>query len=336
MYTYMKIDIFNPPVSKVAHGLEGKSIVLVGSNNLGKTKQATRMKKPFHLGFESGLNAIDGVPFALFSSWSEFKAVNKQLTNPKTLEQVKEMYNTIIFDEVYASSIMCQAFICAKYGVETMTDKPEGTNANLYQAYEREYFREIDKLLKAGFTIVFIGHPEWNKELEQWRPKGDKRSMEVIINNADVVCFLKSNGVDEEGRVIKSSAYLAETPEYFARSRFDYIDTYIEEFTAENLEKAIIEAIKRQAEVEGIKTVSFTQQQKERTVDKNYDELLAEFKKLGSVIASAGHTSKVSEVLEEHLWEGATSKHITEKHLEPLFLIVNDLQIIVKDLDIED
>jgi len=331
----MKFDIFNPPVSKVAHGLEGKAILLVGSNNLGKTKQATRMRKPFHLGFESGLNAIDGVPHYLFSSWSEFKAVNKQLTNPKTLEQVKEMYNTIIFDEVYASSIMCQNFICNKYGVETMNDKPVGTTTNLYQAYEREYFREIDKLLKAGFTIVFIGHPEWNKDLEQWRPKGDKRSMEVVINNVDVCAYLKSNGVDAEGRVIKSSAYLAETPEYFARSRFDYIDTYIEEFTAENLEKAITDAIERQAEVEGITTVSFTEQQKDRKVEKNFEELYGQFRVLGSKIADAGHVSKVTDSIEEHMGEGATSKDINEKQVDALFLIVNDLQIVADDLGIE-
>ncbi len=44
------LDIFKPQVSVVAKGLEGKVITLVGSNSLGKTKQATRMERPFYLG----------------------------------------------------------------------------------------------------------------------------------------------------------------------------------------------------------------------------------------------------------------------------------------------
>lgn len=44
------IDIFNPQISKVAKGLEGKMILVYGDNSTGKTKQATRMKKPFYLG----------------------------------------------------------------------------------------------------------------------------------------------------------------------------------------------------------------------------------------------------------------------------------------------
>lgn len=46
----MSFDIFNPNVSKVAKGLEGKVITIYGGNNLGKTKQATRMERPFYLG----------------------------------------------------------------------------------------------------------------------------------------------------------------------------------------------------------------------------------------------------------------------------------------------
>ncbi len=46
----MTFDIFNPQVSVVAKGLDGKMILVYGNNSTGKTKQATRMKKPFYLG----------------------------------------------------------------------------------------------------------------------------------------------------------------------------------------------------------------------------------------------------------------------------------------------
>ena len=93
-----ELDIFNPQVSTVAKGLEGKVILVYGGNNLGKTKQATRMKKPFYLPFEAGLNAIPGVPYCPITKWSDFIKINKQLTDPATVEKAREMYSTIIFD----------------------------------------------------------------------------------------------------------------------------------------------------------------------------------------------------------------------------------------------
>lgn len=44
---------------------------------------------------------------------------------------------------------------------------------------------------------------------------------------------------------------------FFARSRYDFMVTKIEEFTADNLEKAISDAITKQEEADGIKSVSY-------------------------------------------------------------------------------
>src|SRR6185312_8805103 len=127
-------DIFNPMISTVAKGLEGKVITIAGTNNLGKTKQATRMKKPFYLGFEKGIRAISGIPFLPINNWRDFKKINKQLTDPKTLDKAKEMYQTIIFDEVYTSALYCQDYLCKKHGVETIV---EGNNGyGLWKEYE--------------------------------------------------------------------------------------------------------------------------------------------------------------------------------------------------------
>lgn len=90
----MAIDIFNPQVSVVAKGLEGKVITIYGSNNLGKTKQSTRMKKPLYLPFEKGLNAIAGVQFMAINSWADFKKVNKQLT--KNAEKAKKRIRQLL------------------------------------------------------------------------------------------------------------------------------------------------------------------------------------------------------------------------------------------------
>lgn len=248
-------DIFNPQVSVIAKGLEGKVITVYGGNNLGKTKQASRMNKPYYLPFEKGLNAISGIKHLPINSWGDFKKINKQLTKVSTLSKVKELYQTIIFDEIEAASRYCQRYICNKYESETIAEGRGGYG--LWKEYETEFWEEITKLIGAGFTVVFIAH-QVTDENGKVLPKGDKRALAPIIDNSDIVVHVRSNGVDEANRVIKSSAYLAETDKFFARSRFDYIDTYIEEFTAENLEATIIKGIERQEQAEGIPAVTAT------------------------------------------------------------------------------
>ena len=131
-----ELDIFNPQVSTVAKGLEGKVILVYGGNNLGKTKQATRMKKPFYLPFEAGLNAIPGVPYCPITKWSDFIKINKQLTDPATVEKAREMYSTIIFDEIEAAANYCQEFICQKYKAPSIGEGNGGYG--LWKEYETD------------------------------------------------------------------------------------------------------------------------------------------------------------------------------------------------------
>lgn len=317
-------DIFNPMISTVAKGLEGKVITITGGNNLGKTKQATRMEKPFYLGFEKGIRAISGVPFLPINSWGDFVRINRQLTNPKTLDKAKETIQTVIFDTVYTSALYCQDFLCRKYGVETIGEGNDGFG--LWKEYETAYWEQIDKLLGAGYTLVFISHVEQTKE-GKWIPKGDKRSIKPIIDNSDIVLFLTSNGMDEDNRVIPSSAWLAETEHFFARSRFDYIDTYIEEFTAENLEKAVAEAIERQEKAEGIKAVSYEEQKETyQSEELDFEAIMEELNALGNKLAAAGLMDDLIEMVEKHLGKGKKVSEAKPAQVEMLSLLLLDLR----------
>ncbi|PHA03039.1 hypothetical protein COE51_01465 [Bacillus pseudomycoides] len=320
----MSFDIFNPQVSVVAKGLEGKVITVYGSNNLGKTKQATRMKKPFYLGFEKGIRAISGIPFLPINNWRDFKKINKQLTDPKTLDKAKELYQTIIFDEVYTSALYCQDFLCKKHGVESIG---EGNNGyGLWKEYESEFWTEIDKLLGTGYTLVFISHQEETKEGKAI-PKGDKRSIKPIIDNSDIVVYLTSNGVDEDKNVIKSSAWFAETDEFFARSRFDYIDTYLPEFTAENLESVIATAIERQEEAEGVKAVSYEEQNERFKSDAlNYEDLMEQIIELGNQFDENDQLEDLQYVVEKHLGAGKKVTECKKGQVQVMAVILDDLK----------
>ena len=334
------LDIFKPQVSVIADGLAGKVILIYGSNNLGKSLQATKFPKPFVIACEMGLNGISGVPYAPVTRWSDFKSIVKQFTG-NTKEKAKELYSTIIIDEVYASSIYCQDYVCQTYGNGALTMADGDSKHNLYQLYEKEYFRQVNLLVSAGYTVVFIAHQQVNTQNGFISPKGDKRCINPIVDKCDYVVYLKSNGVDSDGNVIKSSAYLAETNEFFARSRIEYTPTYLKEFTAENLEAAIKEGIRKKAEIEGAKIVTFEEQQAQNTVDElDFNALLVEFNELIASLPGYGKsddtedgmkfktfwTPIIIKITESYLGKGGKVSNCTENQVEALSLIVKDLK----------
>lgn len=65
---------------------------------------------------ENGLGAQAGVKHKMINNWRMFTKYIKELTDPKTVERAKEIYSTIVIDEVYASSLFCQKFVCDTYG----------------------------------------------------------------------------------------------------------------------------------------------------------------------------------------------------------------------------
>jgi hypothetical protein len=340
----MAIDIFNAPHSVIANGLEGKVILIYGGNNLGKSYQATRFGKPFVVACEMGLNGIDGIPYAPITRWSDFKSVIKQFTDPRSKDKAKEMYHTIIIDEVYASSIYCQDYVCSTYGDGALTMADGDSKHNLYQLYEKEYFRQINLLVSAGYTVVFIAHEQVNTQTGFISPKGDKRCMNPIIDKCDYVVYLKSNGVDSEGRVIKSSGYLAQTKEFFARARIEYTPTFIKEFTAENLAQAIQTGIDKKKENDNVVIATFAEQQKLNTVaELDFNSLKEEFDNLiGSIPGSNDGTEaeqerfgkfwapKIVQLTDKYLGKGKKVGECNSNQVEALSLIVEELKEIIK------
>lgn len=323
----MSLDIFNPSLSVVAKGIEGKKILIYGSNNLGKTYQTSRLRKPYFIAFEKGLSARDGIPFASINKWSDFTKVVKQFE--KNAEKAKEFYSTIIIDGADIMARYCAKYISNAYGVNRIKDGNEGFG--LWTEYETELWEQIDKLVSLDFTVVFITHEEINKEGKAF-PKGDKRLMPTIRDNSDFTVYLKSNGIDEEGEVIKSSAYLAETDEFFARSRFTYVPKYIEEFTAENLEEAIISGISHQEEVEGIKTVAFSEQKElleANTLD--YDQLMEDIKTTGSQLVEEEKAEELQEVIEKHLGKGRKVTECKKSQVQVMSVILDDLKELLSE-----
>ena len=288
-----------------------------------------------------GLNGIDGVPYQPVTRWSDFKTIVQQFTG-NTKDKAKELYSTIIVDEVYASSIYCQDYVCSTYGDGALTMADGDSRHNLYQLYEKEYFRQINLLVSAGYTVVFIAHEQVDSQTKYITPKGDKRCMNPIIDKCDYVVYLKSNGVDSKGNVIKSSGYLAQTKDFFARARIEYTPTFLPEFTAESLAAAIQEGIDKKRELENATVTTFSEQQKLNTVERlDFNEIMKEFQSLIANIPGSNdntymtedgqkfknyYAPKIVQITEKYLGKGKRVSQCNENQVEALSLIVMELK----------
>ena len=329
------IDIFNPQKTVIAEGLAGKSMLWVGGNSVGKTAQAVRMPKPYVIATESGLNATSGVPYARVNSWADLKKIVKQFTSKATVEKARQLYDTIIIDELYAAALLCQEYIQTVIGGGALTlgDTVEGGKVNLYQAYEKEFFKTVNTLLSCDYTVVFISHAQ-EKDGKMY-PKGDKRSVDPVRDFVDYVIYIESNGVDEDGKVIPSSAYLAETDRFFARSRFDTTPTYLPVWSVEALKDAINIGIKGMEEKFGVKAVSY-QEQKEQNTTKEYDynETMDALQEVGQRFASANKMDELTEIVEQTLGKGRKVSECTKSQIQAMVIILDDLKERAEELGI--
>lgn len=337
-----ELNIFSPTVSVVSRGIEGKTI-LIHSNErkLGKTAQAVRFPKPYYLRFEQGINAIAGIPYAALTKWSDFKKIRKQLTNPKTIEQAKSLYQTIIIDTTDVAIKWCEKYVCGMQGVERLNDGNSGFG--LWKEYENEWFNEFNTLLNSGYTLVFIAHSESRKfnnpvtgeEYEQLYPKGDKRTIDLIIDAADLIGYVKSNGFDEEGKPQMSSVYFTACPEFLAGSRFTYMPIEITPFTAEGVQEALVEAIKQEEESTGVAAVDYTAFKAASTVDSlTYEEAIEKVKPMFKDIVARDKMNKTSiatDIVEKYLGAGGKISQTTDKQIEQIIMIIEEFEEILEE-----
>lgn len=116
------IDIFSPSVSKVAKGIDGKSVLIYGNNKAGKTYVCAHMPKPFFFAFELGLEAIPDVPYIYPEKWSVFEnALNQFCKNPA---KARELYQTIVIDQLETMYASCEKYVCDNAGVNSINQKP--------------------------------------------------------------------------------------------------------------------------------------------------------------------------------------------------------------------
>lgn len=296
----MAFDILKPQVSHVADSLEGKVVLIYGTNNTGKTTVGTQLEKPLVLALEKGLNALDGVPYFPIDDWASFVNVITQLTNRKKLDEIKQAYKTIVVDQLENVGEYAKAYICQQYNVRDVGEGKGGYG--LWGQLNTLLCDAINKLTGAGFTVYFIDHEAVNEDGYAY-PSGEKRAVKAVVNLCDIVGHVVPNGVDENGNVIPSSVVFAQTEHEFGRTKFSpYMATSLPEFTADAFVQCVKDGIQAKAKAEKFKTVSYEEQAKQNTVEhKSFEELMDEIASLGNDMIAKGMSEDLTRIVEAQL-----------------------------------
>ena len=255
------LDLLKPEISTVVDGIVGKKIMIYGPAGTGKTSNATKAPKPLVVCLENGLNAISGVANIKIRKWTDFQDVVKQLADPVKHTALKEKYECIIFDGVDSLESLVQKYICGIYGASSIG--PGNNGYGLWKEYEQEIRNQLRLLDMSGFTLIFLGHADTRDfydptgaKYTKIYPKGEKRSIDPIIQMCDIVGYTQFDAAAEGQPVQLATLYVHGNSAFEAKTRFDYMPSVITNWNYDKLNAAIVQAIKDSADTTGTKPIS--------------------------------------------------------------------------------
>lgn len=309
-------------------GLAGTKIFLYGCNDCGKTKQATKLPKPFLIMTEAGGSAVK-CPKTPCSSWTKFTQIVDDITKEKNLEKRQQQINTVIIDTAENLVDLSERQVCQEFGVRDLSEITGRQNG--YKIARTNFALQIAKLTSVGYCVVFIAHEETVELTDELsgetypfvQPKGssnEKSSMRQLRDLCDFCIYLKPMGIDVETmKTIPSMAICRRTKNVFARSRFN-IDTFINPFTAQGLVNAIEKAVERSAEEEDAMLTTFTRKDENMSVD-DYFTMIKPY--LSALVPISAEDVKL--IIETELGAGKKITEATEKDKSALDNIYNQL-----------
>jgi hypothetical protein len=326
----MGIDILNIKPSVISRDLKGKYVLLYGKPKSGKTTAAASFPKTLLCAFEKGYNAIAGVRAADILKWSDFKLILRQLESP----EAHEIYETIVIDTVSIAYDLCEQFVCAQNGVQTIGDIPYGRG---YTVCKKEFENALRKITQMGYGLVLIAHSASHiekladgTETEVISPELPKRAAEICNGLVDILGYIGTEYVDGEPQ---QWLYTRPTSTLFAGSRFKYLAPKVK-FGYNELVKAISDAID-EAERNGATVVDTAEIKTAETLDFNQvrAEALDLWNKLVKPNSENPNTEMANAILKKaEMIFGRRIKlsEITEDQVDLMNLLVVDMRDLAK------
>ena len=321
------VDILNLEPSVISKDLRGKFLCIYSLPKVGKTSLACQFPKNLLLGFEHGWNAISGAMAVDIKKWTDLKLVLRQLEKP----EAQEKYNTITIDTVGIAWDLCEQYICAQNGVQSISEIPWGGG---YSAAQKEFESCLRKITQLGYGLVIIAHVDKrvekradDSEVEILGPAIPKRAYDVVNQLVDIIGYIDITW-NEDG-TSERWLYTRKTPTVMAGSRFKYLAPKIK-FGYQELVDAIIDAIQKSEKLDGAKIVEKNEQEIEEEL--NFDAIRDEASKLwGNLVGQdPSNAEKILKKVEMIFGRKIKLSEITEDQKDLFNLVLLDMRDMAK------
>lgn len=322
----MAINLLAIEPHKVSRDLTGYITYIYGEPKTGKTTLASKAGTALILAFERGYNALPGVYAQDITSWSETRAVLRELKKP----EVKEKFQTVVFDTVDIAGNLCEKYICSQNDVDRIGEIPYGQGWTLMKKEFEEVVRTITQL---GYAVFFISHDKdktFKKkdgtEYNQTIPSCPTSFNEIVKNLADIYAYAEK--YEDEGAAKVRLLIRSLDNSVDCGCRFKYIDPVID-MSYQSLVDALNRAIDKEAELTNGQYVTNERIAPVTLKSYDYDALLLEFNSLATELMAKDNAvfgPKITFIVNKYLGKGKKVSDSTPAQAELLDLIVTEIK----------
>lgn len=324
------MDITKLTGNVVTSSMLDKVWLFYGAPGTRKTTVATaHTDETLLLAFEIGYKFIPGIRALPLTNWYGLKNAIKQLDS----DEARAMYKTVAIDTIGLAYKACVSYICALKGVQTIGEIPYGQG---YSMAKNEFEKTILAIPQMGYGLIMVAHSdELDDEKNGYSVKVDidKRPSQVIKGLADFILFARKEPLDgsEDKKEMSVYAY-SETsnPNIEVKSRARFFPKRIE-FTFENVEKALKEAVEKQDEFFNTKSVEEPNFKINAGVPIELDKIKEEITVLAKEIFKTPLAQRAAKIVEDAL-QGVRVREATIAHSAQLFNIRDQLLELKKSL----
>lgn len=320
-------DLLSLQPHKVSRDLTGYITYIYGEPKTGKTTLATQAGNALLFAFERGYNALPGVYPVDVTSWGDTRALVRELKK----KEVKEKFQTVIFDTVDIAGTLCEKYICAQNSVDKIGEIPYGQGWTMMKKEFEEVLRTITQL---GYALFLISH-EKDKvfkrkdgtEYNQTVPSCPTTFNEIAKNIADIYGFAEKYG-DENGQSKVRLVLRSADNSIDCGCRFKYIEPVID-MSYSALVDAINTAIDKEAELTNGQFVTNDRNFVASAKTLDYDALITKFNQLAQTLMaqdSAVYGPKITFIVDKYLGRGKKVSDSTPAQIELLDQIVSEIE----------
>lgn len=327
----MMMDLLSVEPQKVSTDISSYTTFLYGPPKAGKTTFMFGLygTDAIFARTEKGTKLIPGLLGQDIANWSSFMMFIQQLRRP----EVKAKFKTVVIDTIDNLYKFLEKYVKNKYGVDNLKEANGGYGAG-YNEVSELLFDALNTIEKEGYSVAFISHstikteklPGTETEFEKYIPSVNKRGLEIATKMVDNILFsyLKvDEATKEETRVL----YTRETPYFQAGTRFENFPAALP-IDSNVFKQEMIKSI------EGMGAENIKSEKEDYAVAETvlvFGELMNEAKGIATALNKLQRMNEVVEVVEKHLGVGKLLRDATEKQVETVSLIVEDLRKIPLD-----